>query len=266
MQDTILNNKSKYNIVIENFEGPLDLLLFLITKHKMNIFDISLSELTDKYIEYLDDMTEHNLEITSEFIVMAATLLDIKARRLLPEIEPKEDDEEILSEEDIITKIIEYKKYKEVSGQILDMYNDNFGSFSKPFEKIKYKEKVSYSGEPIDTEKLFNLYFNIIERNKNKINLKAQEIDKIAIYEKVTVKDKVRQIVDYLKVNDNMIFNDMFSVRKCDNIEIVTAFLGVLELSKLKQVDVEQQYLFSDINVNKRETSNLSIDFSHLTE
>ena len=94
MQKVLNNDTEKYNLVIKNFEGPLDLLLFLITKNKMNIFDISLSELTDKYIEYLHDMTEKNIDIASSFIVMASTLLDIKARKLLPELEPEEDDEE----------------------------------------------------------------------------------------------------------------------------------------------------------------------------
>ena len=92
MQKVLNNDTEKYNLVIKNFEGPLDLLLFLITKNKMNIFDISLSELTDKYIEYLHDMTEKNIDIASSFIVMASTLLDIKARKLLPELEPEEDD------------------------------------------------------------------------------------------------------------------------------------------------------------------------------
>ena len=86
MHDIILNNKPKYKFVIENFEGPLDLLLYLISKNKMNIFDISLSKLTDEYISYLNEMTEQNIEVASEFIVMASTLLDIKARKLLPEL------------------------------------------------------------------------------------------------------------------------------------------------------------------------------------
>ena len=262
----ILNNKPDYKFSIQNFEGPLDLLIHLISKNKMNIFDISLSELTDEYIAYLNEMTEQNLEITSEFIVMAATLLDIKARKLLPEIEPKEDDEEVVSEEDIINRIIEYKKYKEVSSLINDMYNDNFGSFSKPFEKIKYKEKVSYTGQDLDKNELFDLYVNILKRNLNKINKKAEEIDKIAIYEKVKVKDKVKQIVDYLQYNDSLVFNNMFNVNKCENIEVATAFLGVLELSKLKQVDIEQQYSFSDINVTKRNDVTMDIDLSSIME
>ena len=266
MQDIIINKKPKYKFVMQNFEGPLDLLLYLITKNKMNIFDISLSHLTDEYISYLDEMSENSLEVASEFIVMAATLLDIKARKLLPEIEPKDEEEEVISEEDLIAKIIEYKKYKEISSYINDIYRKNFGSFSKPFEKIKYKSKIKYEGDDFDKNKLFDIYMSILQNNANKINKKADEIEKIAIYEKVTVQDKVRQIVDYLSVNDNMVFNNIFDPSKCDNIEVVTAFLGALELSKLKQVDLVQNYLFSDINILKKEEADFKISFSDFTE
>ena len=101
MQDIILNKKPKYHFVLNNFEGPLDLLLFLISKNKMNIFDISISDLTDEYIAYITELNESNVEVASEFILMASTLLDIKARKLLPELEPKEE-EEVVTEEEII--------------------------------------------------------------------------------------------------------------------------------------------------------------------
>lgn len=266
MQEIILNNKPQYQFVLENFEGPLDLLLYLISKNKMNIFDISISVLTDEYIEYLDEMTEQNLEVTSEFIVMAATLLDIKARKLLPEIEPKTEEEEILTEEDIIAKIIEYKKYKEVAQQIQELYASHFGFIAKPFEKIKYKTPAKYTGQTLEKKEIFEIYVNLLERNANKINKKAEEIHKIALYEKVTVQDKVKQIVSFLRNNDTMVFNSMFDPSKCENIEVVTAFLGALELSKLKQVDIEQDYLFSDINISKREQTELKINLSDIME
>ena len=259
-------NKEKYNVVLQNFEGPMDLLLYLISKHKMNIFDISLSELTDKYVEYLNELTESNIEVASEFIVMAATLLDIKARRLLPEIEPKEDEEEI-TEEDIINKIIEYKKYKEISEKIQELYSTNFGSFSKPFEKIKYKENIHYTGQKLDVNELYEIYSDILYRNASKINKKAEEINKLAVYEKVTVKDKVKQIVNYLNSNNKMVFNSMYNVKNCNNLEIATAFLGVLELSKLKQVLIDQDYLLSDINVTKNNRKiSKNIDLSSILE
>lgn len=265
MSDIIKNKKEKYRFVIDNFEGPLDLLLFLISKNKMNIFDISLNDLTDEYVNYLEEMNEENIEVASEFIVMAATLLDIKARKLLPEIEPKED-EEVVSEEDIINKIIAYKKYREVAEMINEMYSQNFGSFTKPFEKINFNIKLEYTGDSFSAQDMFEVYTRILYRNANKINKKAEELNKLAVYEKVTVQDKVKQIVNYLNDNNNMVFNSVFNSNVCDNIEVVTAFLGVLELSKLKQVDIEQKYLFSDINVTKKDEVNIKIDLANIME
>lgn len=266
MQESIIKNKPKYNFVLQNFEGPLDLLLYLISKNKMSIFDIPLSTLTDEYISYLNQMTDENLEVTSEFIVMAATLLDIKARKLLPEITPKEDDEEVLTEQDIIAKIIEYKKYKEIADVIYTMYKEHFGSFSKSYEKIKFNKKTTYSGEKLDKNVLHDMYVDMLQRNINKINKKSSELNKIALYEKVTIKDKVNQIVSYLNENNNLVFNEMFNPVKCDNIEVVTAFLGVLELSRTKQVLLDQEELFSDINVKKNTDFDIKIDLSNMNE
>ena len=91
-------------------------------------------------------------------------------------------------------------------------------------------------------------------------------IDKIAVYEKITVKDKVTQIVNYLKNNNTMVFNEMYNTSKCQNLEVATAFLGVLELSKLKQVSINQEYVFSDINVIKKESANFDVDLSNILE
>ena len=106
----------KYAIKIENFEGPLDLLCHLIDKNKMDIYDININEITEQYIEYLNEMEELNLEITSEFLVMASTLLYIKSRNLIPRQDDEEEEE--LTEEELIKQIIEYKKYKEISNKI----------------------------------------------------------------------------------------------------------------------------------------------------
>ena len=246
----------KFNIA--NFEGPLDLLLYLISKNKKDIFEISLSELTDEYVGYLQEMNENNIEVASEFVVMAATLLDIKARKLLPQLEDEEEEEQV-SEEEILRRLNEYKQYKEAAVAINEMYKEYFGSFVKSFEKIKFNRKLEYTGDKFTKEDIFNVYSEVLYRNQNKINKHAKEIEKIAVYEKYTVQDKVKQIVGYLNQNNNMIFNNVFN-DKCDNIEIVTAFLGVLELGKMKQVDIEQKYLFSDINVTKLKKGNIDID------
>ena len=110
------------------------------------------------------------------------------------------------------------------------------------------------------------MYVDMLQRNINKINKKSSELNKIALYEKVTIKDKVNQIVSYLNENNNLVFNEMFNPVKCDNIEVVTAFLGVLELSRTKQVLLDQEELFSDINVKKNTDFDIKIDLSNMNE
>ena len=129
----------KYSIKIDNFEGPLDLLCFLIDKNKMNIYDVNLTEITDQYIEYLNAMEEMNLEIASEFIVMASTLLYLKSKKLLPK---QEEEEEEITEEELIRRIIEYKKYKSVSQVFKERYLEYSKRFFKDEESIKLPKQI----------------------------------------------------------------------------------------------------------------------------
>ncbi len=247
---------SEFKLKINEFEGPLDLILFLICKNKMNIFELNLSEITDKYLEYLDGMSKFNMDIASEFIVMASTLVNIKSRKLLPEITDNDDEEEI-SEEEMIARILEYKKYKEVSNIIALNYQNGFGTFLKPMEKIRFIKQIEYSGDKFKSKDLNKIYLEILARNENKINIKAKEIEKIAIHEKVTVKEKAAEIINYLAIKDKFVFNKYFDNNKFNNTHIVTGFLSVLELNKLKKIKLEQEYQFGDINVSKNENFNM---------
>ena len=125
----------RYSIKIDNFEGPLDLLCYLIDKNKMNIYDVNLTEITNQYIEYLNAMEEMNLEIASEFIVMASTLLYLKSKNLLPK---QEEEEEEITEEELIRRIIEYKSYKEITKKL----KENFIQYSKRFYKTAEEIKL----------------------------------------------------------------------------------------------------------------------------
>ena len=124
----------KYAIKIDNFEGPIDLLCHLIDKNKMNIYDINLSEITDQYINYLKEQEKLNLEIASEFLVMASTLLYLKSKNLLPK---QEDEEEEITEEELIRRIIEYKKFKEISKTLKNNYNVYSNRYYKSQEQIE---------------------------------------------------------------------------------------------------------------------------------
>ena len=259
----VLENGNKINVAISNFEGPLDLLCFLISKNKMDIFEISLSELTDKYIEYLNEMQELDMEIATEFMVMATTLLYIKSKKLLPIAEPEESTELEITEEELIEKIAKYKMYKEKQQELREMYNSHFGTFEKLPENIKIKRELDLS-TITSKENLLEIYNDILKRKFDKINVKSEEIKKIALYEKVTIKSKVKQIIDIFKKKTSFVFGSVFNKKGSTKIDVVTAFLSVLELSRLKHVELKQDKLYGDITVKK--SSNAPIDVSLIKE
>ena len=259
MNELLDKKEDSFKITIENFEGPLDLLCFLISKNKMSIFDISLSKITDEYIEYLNHMQDMNLDIATEFLVMASNLLYIKSKKLLPVIEPADDEEEeVLTEEELINRIIEYKQYKEKIGDFKEMYSNNFGSFEKQAETIKVKREFDKESFKISLDNFLTVYKNVINRNEEKVNKKAKDVNNIVTYEKVTIRSKVKQIIDLFKKRTS------FDPKKDKKIDIVTAFLSVLELSRLKHVDLEQKTMFGDILVKKKDIK--SIDLSLIEE
>ena len=248
MQNILTLETNKYNIKLENFEGPLDLLCHLIDKNKMNIYDINLSEITEQYIEYINKMERMNLEVTSEFLMMASTLLYLKSKKLLPN--PVEEEEE-LTEEQLLQRIMEYMKYKEITKKLKEMYlNSNNIIFKLPEEIELPKQKLE---KEYQKEVIPQIYSEIIEKNANRLNENAKNIEKIAITETYTVADKVKTMFKELIHNKKFIFNRLFSSKKCSRPEIVTAFTGLLELSRRSKVLTSQEQLFGDITVEKNQ-------------
>ena len=253
MQNILTLETNKYAIKIENFEGPIELLCTLIEKNKMSIYDINLSEITDQYIEYINQMEKMNLEVTSEFLVMASTLLYLKSKKLLPN---KQEEEEEITEEELIRRIIEYKKYKDITTKL----RENFNAFSNRFynvsEEIKLpKQELEVSYEP---EKIPQVYAELIERNEVKLNKNAKNIEKIALTENYTVASKLKDMFKELIRNRKFVFNKLFSIKKHNKNEVVTAFTGLLELSRRSKVITEQEGLFGDIMVEKKFTQKVS--------
>ena len=240
----------KYAIKIDNFEGPLDLLCHLIDKNKMNIYDINLSEITDQYIAYLKEQESLNLEIASEFLVMASTLLFLKSKNLLPK---QEEEEEEITEEELIRRIIEYKKFKEI-GKVLKenyiVYSNRYFKGQEEIELPKRKLEKDY-----DKELIPKIYKNIVEINNEKVNQNAKNIEKIAITDNYTVASKVKEMFKVLVKQKRFIFNKMFSIKKHNKQEVVTAFSGLLELSRRSKVETIQEELFGDITVEKSKKS-----------
>lgn len=246
MQNVLTLQTNKYNIKIENFEGPLDLLCHLIDKNKMNIYDIKLSDITDQYIDFINQMEKMNLEVTSEFLIMASTLLYLKSKNLLP---TEVEDEKELTEEELLQRIIEYKKYKEISKKL----KENYEIFSKrcyrlqqEIELPKQKLERSYQKDIIS-----QMYELVVEKSSSRLNKNAKNIDKIAITDTYTVGSKVKEMFRELLRKPKFIFNKLYKVSETNKQEVVTAFTGLLELSRRSKVVTTQEELFGDIVVEK---------------
>ena len=246
MQNVLALETRKYSIKINNFEGPLDLLCHLIDKNKMDIYDINISEITDQYIKYIEQMEKMNLEITSEFLVMSSTLLYLKSKHLLPK---QQDDEEEITEEELIRRIIEYKKFKEITKKL----KENFLQYSKRF--YKFPEEIELPKQKIekdyDSTIIPKIYKELLQRNTEKINENASNIEKIAITETYTVGNTVKEMYRALVKFKKFTFNKLFSLKKHNRNEVVTAFSGLLEMSRRNKVTTEQDELFGDIEVEK---------------
>ena len=246
MPNVLTLETNKYAIKIENFEGPLDLLIALIDKNKMNIYDVNLSEITDQYIDYINKMEQMNLEVTSEFLVMASNLLYIKSRNLLPN---ETEDEKELTEEELLQRIIEYKKYKEISTKLKELYQINSKRFFRLQEKIKLpKQKLE---KEYQKEMIVAHYIEIIENNSSRVNQNAKNIEKIAITDTYTVGSKVKEMFRELLRKPKFVFNKLYKVSEHNKQEVVTAFTGLLELSRRSKVITHQDQLFGDIIVEK---------------
>lgn len=253
MNNKIISLESKkYELRLDNFEGPLDLLCYLIDKNKMDIYKVSISDVTDQYIHYLKKQEELNLEIASEFLVMASTLLLIKSKGLLPK---EDEDEEELTEEELLRRIIEYKKYKEIT----KTFRERIQVFSKRLYKMP--DKVELPKQELEKEFTMNdiveRYKQLIERNENKKNENKENIQKIAVYDTFSVADKVKDIFRELVRKPRFVFNKLFSLNEKPKAEVVTAFSSVLELSRRNKINAEQEEIFGDIVISKRKRENI---------
>lgn len=244
---------NKYAIKIDNFEGPIDLLIYFIEKNKMDIYDIKIEEITEQYINYLNEMEKLNLEIASEFLLMASTLLYLKSKKLLPK---QEEETEEITEEELIRRIVEYKKFKDMSQIFRQNYERNGNRITKRQEEIelpKRKLEINYEKDLIP-----KLYKEILERTTVRLNKNAKNIEKIALVENYTVASKVKEMFKILLHQKKFVFNKIFSINQHEKQEVVTAFSGLLELSRREKVYTNQEELFGDIVVEKKKKQKIN--------
>ena len=241
------------NVKLQVFEGPLDLLLHLIEKNKVDIYDIPISLITEQYLEYVQNMPKEDLNVVSEFLVMAATLLDIKCKMLLPKQETDEDEEEIDPRAELVQKLLEYKMYKYMSLELKDMQMDSERYIYKkptiPKEVAAYKAPPNYEELVGDkTLQLLNeLFQQIVKRNEEKVDPIRSGFGKIQ-KEEVDLDKKQLEVCAYIEAHKKCLFTELLSEQKSKMDTIVT-FLIVLELIKVGSIGVRQTKTFSDIEI-----------------
>lgn len=246
------------NINIGNFQGPFDLLLHLIKKNEMDIYDIKIHQITNQYMEYINEMKEIDLESTSEFIVIAATLLEIKSKMLLPKVKKEEEEQE---EEDprkeLVSKLLEYRKFKAAAEFLREKESESGIVFSKKPEIIEEKN----SEVAVDSDifkgttmlELYNLFCKLMNDYENKLNRDNNYLNKISV-DAYKVEDKMDDLLKNLSLNKTIYFSGV--AKKCSNkLEIVVTFMALLELIKLRNVKIYQENNFNDIYIERVEVS-----------
>ena len=253
-------------VKINVFEGPLDLLLHLIEKNKIDIYDIPIVEITDQYMEYLHSMEQEDLGTMSEFTVMAATLLNIKCKMLLPK-EVNEEGEEEDPREELVQKLLEYKMYKYMSYELKDYMDNAVGVFYKapsiPDEVLKYREPVDPAEllAGLTLEKLNNIYQSILKRQESKIDPIRSKFGTIE-KEEVSLSDKMLEMKNYAATHRKFSFRQLLTSQS-SRTQVIVTFLSILELMKMGYIHVEQEELFDDIRVDVTQDPET---WTHLTE
>ena len=241
---------------LEHFEGPLDLLLHLIEKNKVSIYDIPIVLITEQYLEYVSSMETEDLNVVSEFLVMAATLIDIKCRMLLP-VEVNEDGEEEDPRAELMARLLEYKMYKCMAQELQEL-EDHAGKHlykvpTIPKEVVKYEEPVDLDQllDGLTLAKLQSIFESIMKRQENKIDPIRSKFGTIR-REPVSLEQKVGSVMAYARKNRSFSFRQLLE-RQADKLEVVVTFLAVLELMKMGKIHLTQEHLFDDMNIETLE-------------
>lgn len=243
-------------VKLQVFEGPLDLLLHLLDKNKVNIYDIPIVEITSQYMEYVAEMRKRDLEVLSEFLVMAATLIDIKSKMLLPHDSETDEEEQEDPRAELVQQLLEYKMYKCMAYELKDRQMDA--------EKVWFKEptipdEVLAFEEPIDMDelvsdvtlsKLNEIFENIMKKQIDKVDPVRSKFGKIQ-KEEVSLEDKMTYLHDYASSHRHFSFRGLLE-SSSSKVEVIVTFLAILELMKMGKIFISQEKIFDDIQIDSK--------------
>lgn len=247
------------SVKLQAFEGPLDLLLHLIEKNKVDIYDIPIVEITEQYLDYIKAMETEDMNVMSEFLVMAATLLDIKCKMLLPK-EVNEEGEEEDPRAELVQKLLEYKMYKYMSYELKDRQVDAekvlFKMPTIPEEVRKYEEPVNLQElmSDVTLKKLNAIFRSIMRKQEDKIDPIRSRFGKIE-KEEVSLEERMSYLEEYALSHRQFSFRGLLEAQS-SKMEVIVTFLSVLELMKTGKIHILQEHIFDDIIIySNRENS-----------
>lgn len=240
------------SVKLEAFDGPLDLLLHLIEKNKIDIFDIPIAEITEQYMEYVSQMETKDMEVMSDFLLMAATLLKIKSKLLLP-AQVNEEGEEEDPRAELVERLLEYKMYKYASFELKDKQLDAshllFKEATIPEEIANYREEIDVgsllSEADVTLAKLQKIFHSIMKKQVDKIDPIRSKFGKIE-KETVSLKDRMLYIEEYARGHGNFNFRQLLE-QETGKLHVIVTFLGILELMKTGALKIRQEHIFDEI-------------------
>ena len=242
-------------VKLQVFEGPLDLLLYLLDKNKVNIYDIPIVEITAQYMEYIAEMKRQDLDVLSEFLVMAATLIDIKSKMLLPR-DPDDEEEETDPRAELVQQLLEYKMYKcmayELKDRQVDAQRVMFKKPTIPEEVLEYQEplKVEELVSDITLAKLNEIFKSIMRKQQDKIDPLRSKFGKIE-KEEVSLEEKTEYLENYATTHKHFSFRSLLEAQS-SKVEVIVTFLAILELMKTGKILISQEHIFDDIQIDSK--------------
>ncbi len=240
-----------YKIKLQLFEGPLDLLLYLVKKDHLNIYDIPISKVTEQYLVYLDLMQCLDLNVAGEFLVMAATLTQIKSKMLLP-ADPATVKQEDQSDprEELIKQLLEYERFKEIAQELRQREVSQQDVFKRPKPAVLDKE-LSLEGSPVYFEASI---FDLITAFSKALEDTPKELFYDVIKDEFTIEEKIHYLLHTLLIRASLSLVELFSQAK-NKIEVIVTFLAILELIRLKEINAVQKELFGEIEIVRNQNN-----------
>ena len=242
-------------VKLQVFEGPLDLLLYLVEKNKVNIYDIPIVEITNQYMEYIAEMKRQDLDVLSEFLVMAATLIDIKSKMLLPR-NPGDEEEETDPRAELVQQLLEYKMYKcmayELKDRQVDAQRVMFKKPTIPEEVLAYEEPLNVEElvSDITLAKLNEIFKSIMRKQQDKIDPLRSKFGKIE-KEEVSLEEKTEYLENYATTHKHFSFRSLLEAQS-SKVEVIVTFLAILELMKTGKILISQEHIFDDIQIDSK--------------